>query len=85
MKYQSPSSAPENLTDYKAWILDELRHISDTLSELETDVVLLKEWNAEPDKLYNGLIAYADGTNWNPGTGRGIYAYQNGAWVKLSN
>lgn len=64
-------------------MLDELRHISDAMSEIETDTVLLKEWNAEPNKLYNGLVAYADGTNWNPGSGRGVYAWENGVWKLL--
>ncbi len=57
--------------------------MADAMSELESDTVLLKEWNAEPAKLYNGLVAYADGTNWNPGSGRGVYAYENGSWLKL--
>ncbi len=61
-------------------MLDELRHISDAVSELETDVVLLTEWNAVPDKVYDGLIAYADGTNWNPGSGQGFYGYYAAAW-----
>ena len=82
-KYQVPASAPANPTEFQVWIIDELRHISDAMSELETDTVLLKEWNAVPDKLYNGLVAYADGTNWNPGSGRGVYAYENGAWKLL--
>ncbi len=82
-KYQAPSNAPANPTEFQVWILDELRHISDTVSELETDTVTLKEWNAEPAKLYNGLVAYADGTNWNPGSGRGVYAYENGSWQLL--
>lgn len=85
MKYQAPGSPPESLKEFQLWLIDELRHISDAMSELETDTVLLKEWNAEPDKLYNGLVAYADGTNWDPGGGRGAYNYENGSWVKLSN
>ena len=36
-----------------------------------------------PAKPQNGLIVYADGTNWNPGSGVGFYGYENGAWVKL--
>lgn len=30
-----------------------------------------------------GLIAAADGTNWNPGAGKGLYIYYGGAWNKL--
>lgn len=82
-KYQAPSTAPTHPTEFQIWALDELRHLSDALSELETDTVLLREWNAEPDRLYNGLVAYADGTNWNPGSGRGVYAYESGSWKLL--
>lgn len=31
----------------------------------------------------NGMLAYADGSGWNPGAGAGVYARQAGAWVKL--
>ena len=31
-----------------------------------------------------GMIAYADGTNWNPGgTGVGYYRYHSGGWVRI--
>lgn len=36
-----------------------------------------------PDKLYDGLTVAADGTNWNPGSGQGVYTYYNGGWHKL--
>ena len=40
--------------------------------------------NVEPDKPAQGDIRYADGTDWNPGSGEGIYYYDSsGAWVKL--
>ncbi len=61
-------------------MIDELRHLADAMSELETDTVVFKQWNAEPDKLYDGLQAYADGTNWNPGSGEGFYGYYAAAW-----
>lgn len=28
----------------------------------------------------NGMLAYADGTSWNPGSGAGLYLYKAGAW-----
>ena len=43
----------------------------------------LEVLNSEPTKLRNGLVVYADGTNWNPGSGEGVYAYEAGSWVKL--
>lgn len=39
--------------------------------------------SAAPSSPANGDIAYADGTNWNPGSGAGFYGYQGGTWVKL--
>lgn len=36
----------------------------------------------EPAKPRAGLLAYADGTNWNPGSGEGLYRYSvAGSWV----
>jgi len=39
--------------------------------------------NAEPTKKWDGLTVLADGTNWNPGAGQGVYTYYNAAWNKL--
>jgi len=38
---------------------------------------------AEPPAKYRkrGLLAYANGTDWNPGSGEGLYRYGAGAWV----
>lgn len=35
-----------------------------------------------PPKPLQGLLAYADGTNWNPGAGKGLYRYDSG-WVRI--
>jgi hypothetical protein len=40
---------------------------------------------AEPQRLRAGMVVYADGTDWNPGSGEGIYRRNvaNNAWVFL--
>ena len=39
---------------------------------------------AAPAKLRTGMVVYADGTTWNPGSGEGIYRRNlAGAWVFL--
>lgn len=43
----------------------------------------LQELHAEPTKLREFMIAAADGTDWNPGSGQGVYAYYAGTWHKL--
>lgn len=35
------------------------------------------------DKFTDGMIIYADGTNFNPGAGRGLYIRNNNQWEKL--
>lgn len=43
----------------------------------------VKTLHAVPAKPRNGQVAYADGTDWNPGSGQGFYGYVNGAWILL--
>ena len=77
----TPNPAPvgnENLSDY---LFHELNRLSDVLFNL--DVFRLEPTNVAPKKPRNGDIRYADGTNWDPGSGEGIYAYTNDAWAKL--
>jgi ABC-type sulfate/molybdate transport systems ATPase subunit len=61
----------------------ELRRLADVLSNLTMDSVFLTQLNAEPAKYADGMVVYADGTNWNPGSGEGVYARYNSAWNKL--
>lgn len=80
----SPNPAPvipEELPDY---LFNELNRLSDILFNIDT--FRLEETNVAPDKPRDGDIRYADGTNWNPGSGRGIYAYIDDgtpSWEKL--
>lgn len=39
---------------------------------------------AEPEKRREGMIRFADGTSWNPGSGEGLYQWRSGAWHFLS-
>ena len=45
--------------------------------------VVLPQLNAAPSRVEDGLVVYADGTNWDPGSGEGVYAYYNSTWNKL--
>lgn len=63
------------------YLLSELQRIANAMNALadgELSVV-----HVEPPKPFNGMIRYADGTDWDPGSGEGFYGYENGAWVKL--
>jgi hypothetical protein len=77
----TPNPAPINNDQLSDYLFHELNRLSDIIFNL--DVFRLEETNVEPVKPRNGDIRYADGTNWNPGSGEGIYAYTNDAWAKL--
>ena len=81
VKAYEPLPAP---AEYDArYLMDELRSIANTLHSIVTNSISLVPRNVEPRKVYEGLIVYADGTDWNPGSGKGVYVYNGTAWVKL--
>lgn len=73
-----PSDAPRGL---RAWLIAELRRIAGSFANI--DNLSLTPLAAEPERYENGDVVYADGANWNPGSGAGVYARESGAWVKL--
>lgn len=82
------SPAPSSIEQVPNWIYTELNRLADTMYNI--DILRLEETNAEPgkegsrlQKPRSGDIRFADGTNWNPGEGRGIYAFIDDNWVKL--
>lgn len=68
----------ENLQKY---LEDELTAISRELSE--TQVLELRPVHVEPTRPREGMIVFADGTDWNPGSGVGVYTFLAGSWSKL--
>lgn len=63
----------------------ELERIAEALMDLRADYVRLREWNAEPDKVFDGMVVKADGSNWNPDAtnGEGVYCFYNSTWNYL--
>lgn len=45
--------------------------------------LILTNTTAAPSNPTDGMIVYTDGVSWNPGSGKGIYAYYNSTWNKL--
>lgn len=44
---------------------------------------LYQPYHANPTDPQEGMVVWADGTNWDPGSGAGLYEYRGGAWHKL--
>ena len=61
------------------WAFQELTELSGILANIEQGRFLDIK-NAVPSKPREPSLAFADGTNWNPGSGKGMYCYYGGAW-----
>jgi len=76
-----PAVPPREISPQARQYLDlELRRIADALN---LRVLFAPPLGAPPAKPENGVVAYANGTDWDPGSGEGFYGYENGGWVKL--
>lgn len=76
-----PSGASPEVLQLIELVQRELDAIA--LQFVDSDYLQLKKLNAEPSRPRDGIIVYADGTNWDPGTGEGYYGYYGSAWRKL--
>jgi len=79
----SPNPAPVDPAQLPDYLFSELSRVGSIIFNLDT--FRLEPTYVAPEKPRAGDIRYADGTNWNPGSGgEGIYAYFNNTWNKLS-
>lgn len=70
-----------NLRVFTHWLRTELENIS--RAHNNTIDIQLDPQGAVPTKIKNGMIRYADGTNWNPGSGTGAYVRVEGVWRRF--
>lgn len=76
-----PSLPPSDAKALPSYIYDELMRVSAAITSLAEGH--LDQVHIAPTKPRNGDIRLADGTNWNPGLGQGVYCYYNSTWNKL--
>jgi len=76
-----PGPLPEEVEDLGGYVVSELKRLGSIL--LNQSIFRLEPVHAEPARPRKGDIRYADGTDWNPGAGEGIYWYNGTAWAKL--
>lgn len=75
---QAFPTKPEDMIRY---LQETLRGLNARLTEVEMSLSLVRY--AAPSKLREGMVRFADGTSWDPGSGKGLYIYYSGAWNKL--
>lgn len=70
-----------DVDELRGFLEDELNKISKEFNE--TLALDLRDTHREPERPREGMVVSADGADWNPGSGKGAYTYQNGAWVPM--
>jgi hypothetical protein len=82
MRTYRSGAVPANTADLSNFLRTELSSIEEAASRAEP-FILLQELHVAPAKLLAGMTVLADGTDWNPGAGAGVYTYYGAAWHKL--
>lgn len=77
----TPAPVPLDSKDIPRFIREELTRISDLLTIYPARMIEFR--TTAPAKPREGMLYGADGTNWNPGAGKGVYCYIGTAWTKL--
>lgn len=72
-----PSLVPDAAGKLRDWLERELRAIKEAW-EAEKPSERLQIRHAEPQRLREGMLVYADGSDWDPGSGEGVYRYSTG-------
>lgn len=72
-----PLPVPQAEKGLLPWLRREMARLAAVLN----GPMVVDTWNVAPDKPPEGMLAIADGTNWNPGSGYGLYIYKSGTWT----
>lgn len=77
-----PNNVPANPAEIPQFLQQELLNLQKALYG-PFPFVQLQKLYAPPARVFEGMAALADGTQWNPGSGAGFYGYRNGGWKLL--
>lgn len=76
-----PAQPPREASPGVRQFLDE--ELARIASILNSEIICLEPQSEAPEKPSNGVVTYANGVDWDPGSGEGFYGYEAGSWVKL--
>lgn len=78
----TPKVPPHVPADLLPYLDDEFTRVAQVLNRVESGEYQILY--AQPNRIFPGLVVYADGTTWNPGGGEGIYRRSlANTWVKV--
>ena len=78
----TPSILPIDTDQLSIAVQREFERLSQELRASQP-TLLLDKINVAPSKPRPGMIVFADGVNWNPGSGAGYYGYKGTTWAFL--
>jgi hypothetical protein len=81
MRYTPLPSQASTVEDLRRWVTNELQRIATSAEAAQTPTISVSF--TPPAKPAVGQLAFADGTQWDPGSGRGLY-YYDGVWVFIA-
>lgn len=76
--FYTPGQVPTDADEFQRFFSSELLKISSALNALTAGH--LDMTTVAPTKPREGDLRFADGNNWNPGSGKGAYIYYTAAW-----
>ena len=85
MAYAPKPIYDSSLPGLVRYLQDELLAIAQSQNEFSVSMLVLETQYVEPTRKIHGIVALADGTSWNPGSGKGVYWYDSGtaSWKLL--
>lgn len=78
----TPNQVPSDLPGLVRFLTDEFQSLSAVIRALSLGH--LDKTYVAPEKPRDGDIRYADGVQWNPGAGPGIYWFNGTDWIPFS-
>lgn len=80
MVYRPRRPTITDLESLRVWVEDELSSVENELNS-QTKIIPTTAQSVAPTKPRVGMVAYADGSNWNPGNGAGTYYFNGSLWL----
>lgn len=74
-----PVTTEADATTVLGYVYSELREVAASLQGIAQGQYL-PVLHVAPTKPREPQVVFADGTDWNPGSGKGLYVYYNSTW-----
>ena len=83
MSQYEPNKPPtfDSFDDMAKWVFDEMLQISKAIGGIES--IIMPQTHVDPVKTNDGEVLYADGADWDPDTGKGIYYFDGSEYHRL--